>query len=86
VRADVQNTSNSRSSLGVGLNGIADYSTQLPFLDAFKSSRKWITQCVSGQPNCKGEWDTEEYNLLNLDENGWVKSLPSPKMLLNILG
>src|SRR4028119_1712254 len=79
VRADVQNTSNSRSSLGVGLNGIADYSTQLPFLDAFKSSRKWITQCVSGQPNCNGEWDTEEYNLLNLDENGWVKSLPSPE-------
>ncbi|MEG3908764.1 cellulose-binding protein [Microcoleus sp. w2-18bC1] len=79
VRADVQNTSNSRSSLGVGLNGIADYSTQLPFLDAFKSSRQWITQCVSGQPNCKGEWDTEEYNLLNLDENGWVKSLPSPE-------
>ncbi|MCZ0903605.1 cellulose-binding protein, partial [Microcoleus sp. HI-ES] len=28
VRADVKNTSNSRSSLGVGLSGIADYSTQ----------------------------------------------------------
>lgn len=77
VSADVKNTSNSNSSLGIGLNGIADWSTQLPFLDAFKSSRQWITQCASGEANCKGEWDTEEYNLLNLDENGWVKSLPS---------
>ncbi|TAG97187.1 MAG: cellulose-binding protein [Oscillatoriales cyanobacterium] len=79
VGADLKNTSNSNSSLGIGLSGIADYSTQLPFLDGFKSSRKWITQCVSTEPNCKGEWDTEEYNLLNLDENGWVKSLPSPE-------
>ncbi len=78
VVTEVKNTSNSNSSLGIGLSGIADYSTQLPFLDAFKSSRQWITQCASGEPNCKGEWDTEEYNLLNLDENGWVKSLPSP--------
>jgi hypothetical protein len=77
--AEVKNASNSRSALGIGLSGIADYSTQLPFLDAFKSSRQWIPQCVNGQPNCKGEWDTGEYNLLNLDEKGWVKSLPSPE-------
>lgn len=65
------NLPNSVSPLGVNLNGIADWSTQFPFLDVFKSARKWITQTES-------EWDTNEYNLLELDANGWVKSLPSP--------
>lgn len=71
---------NSNSSLGVGLNGIADWSTELPFLDHFKASRKWLTQCEEGQPGCeKGEWDSQEYDSLDLDENGWVKSLPRPE-------
>ena len=73
------NISNLTSPLGIGLHGIADWSTQLPFLDAFKSSRQWFTQCLSGDPGCNGEPDTGEYNLLNLDENGWVKSLPTPE-------
>ncbi|MGE5659184.1 MAG: cellulose-binding protein [Actinomycetota bacterium] len=70
--------SNSNSPLGVGLNGIADWSTELPFLDAFKLSRKWITQCVKADPDCQGEFDTHESALINLDEKGWVKSLPRP--------
>lgn len=78
-RSSATNLPNSSSPLGIGLSGIADWSTQLPFLDAFKSSREWVTQCVSGEPDCKGEWSTEESNLLNLDENGWVKSLPAPE-------
>jgi len=73
------NLPNSTSPLGIGLNEIADWSTELPFLDAFKSARGWITQCVGGEPDCKGEWSTDEFQLLNLDENGWVKSLPSPE-------
>ncbi len=70
----------STPSLGIGLNGISDSSTQLPFLDAFKSSRQWITQCEKGDPDCddNGEWDTNESSLLNLDKDGWVKSLPTP--------
>jgi hypothetical protein len=28
-------------SLGIGLNGISDFSTELPFLDIFQSSRVW---------------------------------------------
>ncbi len=67
------------SNLGTNLNGIADWSTELPFLDAFKSSRPWITQCVSGETGCSGSWDTEEYDKLDLDEQGWVKSLPAPE-------
>ncbi|WP_449420759.1 cellulose-binding protein [Phormidium nigroviride] len=70
---------NSTSPVGVNLSGIADWSTELPFLDAFKSSRKWMTQCDPKEAGCQGELDTKEYNLLNLDENGWVKSLPLPQ-------
>lgn len=77
--ATENNFSKSTSSLGMGLTGIADWSTELPFLDAFKSSRAWFTQCVVGEPDCKGEFSTEEANLLDLDENGWVKSLPAPE-------
>lgn len=66
-------------SLGTNLNIIADWSTEIPFLDAFKSSRKWMTQCKKGEPGCTGFWQTNEYEKLNLDEYGWVKSLPAPE-------
>ena len=65
-------------AIGTNLGGIADWSTEVPFLDAFKSSRQWITQCESGEPNCKGSWSTDEYDKLDLDAQGWVKSLPAP--------
>ncbi len=58
-------------SLGIGLNSVTDYSPELPFLDLFKTSRAWITQSSSA-------WDTGETRQLDLDENGWVRSLPDP--------
>ncbi|MEA5500595.1 cellulose-binding protein [Limnoraphis robusta Tam1] len=73
------NPSNDRSSLGINLSGIAAWSSQLPFLDYFKSSQAWITQCTKTDPGCQGEWDTKEEDILDLDENGWVKSLPAPE-------
>ena len=66
------------TSLGTNLNGIAEWSTEMPFIDAFKSSRQWITQCVKTDPGCRGVWDTGEFSKLNLDQYGWVKSLPAP--------
>ncbi len=69
---------NVNSPLGTNLNGISYWSSQFPFIDYFKSSKNWITQCEKSDPGCQGEWDTEESDLLDLDENGWVKSLPSP--------
>ncbi len=68
--ATSSNLPNSTSSLGVNLNGISDWSTELPFLDHFKLARKWIPQNDS-------EWDTGEYDKLSLDDNGWIKSLAS---------
>ncbi len=66
-------------AVGTNLNRIADWSTQMPFIDAFKSSRKWITQCQAKEPGCSGAWGTQEFDKLDLDEYGWVKSLPKPE-------
>lgn len=68
--------SNSSSSVGINIGAVTDWSTQFPFIDIFKQSRGWITQCGEGSPdNCP--WDTKENDRLDLDENGWVKSLPA---------
>ena len=66
-------------SVGTNLSGIADWSTEMPFLDAFKSSRKWMTQCLPEETGCNSPWNTDEAEKLDLDEYGWVKSLPAPE-------
>jgi hypothetical protein len=62
----VVNTANDGSPLGTNLAGIVYFSTQLPFIDQFKSSRPWFSgdefSWIDGRP-------------LDLDSNGWVKSL-----------
>jgi hypothetical protein len=72
-------TSGSGLALGTNLAGISDWSTEVPFLDVFKTSRQWLTQCAAGEPGCTGGWATDEFNQLDLDEQGWVKSLPAPE-------
>ncbi|MCL4194489.1 MAG: hypothetical protein KJZ87_22325, partial [Thermoguttaceae bacterium] len=57
----------SKPSLGINLNGPADWNTELPFVDVFRFSRPWISQ-REGQPWGKGPE-------LELDERGWVKRL-----------
>lgn len=65
--------------LGTNLNEVNDYSPQLPFRDMFLFSREWITQCRAGiDPGCStNAFDTGEANLLDLDSNGWIRSLPA---------
>jgi hypothetical protein len=58
--------------IGTNLSGIAYYSTQQPFINAFKSAKPWSTQNDQ-------TFDTGESDLLDLDKNGWVKSLPAPE-------
>lgn len=65
--------------VGTNITSIADWATQIPFLDSFKSARPWITQCEPNEPGCSGSWSTEEEDQLDLDEHGWVKSLPAPE-------
>ncbi|MCA9932620.1 MAG: cellulose-binding protein [Ardenticatenaceae bacterium] len=75
-------TANTQSAIGSNLAGIADWSGEMPFLDVFKSARQWIPQCVQGSdPGCNDggtAWDTGEFGLLDMDSDGWIRSLPAP--------
>ena len=53
--------------LGINLAGPADWNTELPFVDVFRLSRRWISQ-KEGAGWGKGPE-------LQLDEHGWVKEL-----------
>ncbi|PMB33891.1 DUF5123 domain-containing protein [Fischerella thermalis CCMEE 5319] len=58
------------NTLGTNLSGVSDQSSGLPFLDHFKTASDWMPQ------NSKiGE--KPQGIQLDLDETGWVKSLPN---------
>ncbi len=57
----------SKPRLGINLAGPADWNTELPFVDVFRLSRRWVSQ-RKGSPWGKGP-------ALDLDENGWVTRL-----------
>jgi len=57
----------SKPSLGMNLSGPCDWNTELPFVDAFRLSRAWISQ-RRGESWGKGP-------TLSLDERGWVTEL-----------
>lgn len=56
-----------RPRLGMNLAGLADWNTELPFVDVFRLSRRWISQ-RQGAGWGKGP-------PLELDEHGWVRRL-----------
>jgi hypothetical protein len=70
-------TRSAKLSLGIGLGGLADWSSQMPFLDIFKQSRGWIPQCGEGSPAGCPNFDTQEKDRLDLDADGYPKSLPA---------
>ena len=53
--------------LGINLAGPADWMTELPFVDVFRTSRPWISQKRGASWGQGPE--------LMLDEYGWVKRL-----------
>ena len=60
-------------ALAMGLNGIADWSSQQPFLNIVKTARGWIGH----RADQWGAWGMEELRALGLiDENGWPTGLP----------
>ena len=70
--------------LGTNLHRLADWSPQFPFVNAFESARQWIPQDWGATPKESGTgfryiWDTGEFQQLDLDEKGWVRSLPAPE-------
>lgn len=65
-------------SLGVGLQGVSDWTTQQPFIDVFKTAREWEGH-IPGQYGGIGFDALEAAGLL--DENGWPRSLPDTVMV-----
>ena len=60
-------------SLAMGLNGIADWSTQQPFINVMKTARPWIGHL----PGEWGGWDVARLmEEGHLDANGWPISIP----------
>lgn len=62
-----QSASVAQPRLGMNLAGPADWMTELPFVDVFRTSRQWISQ-KQGAPWGKGPE-------LAVDEWGWVKKM-----------
>lgn len=60
----------SASGLGTNLEGVEDFAAAYPFTDFFKQSRPWITASET-------VFDTDDAAQLDLDEDGWVRSLPA---------
>ena len=60
-------------SLAMGLNGIADWSVQHPFVDLMKTARTWVG-------HKEGQWGAYQTKDLiaggYFDDKGWPKSLP----------
>jgi hypothetical protein len=56
-----------RSQIGTNLAGIADWSSEIPFVDMFKTSREWISQRQGAK------WG--EGGPLKLTTEGWIASL-----------
>lgn len=74
--------------LGINVGGLGKLSSSIPFTDIFKISRGWFTSCEfdwkAGRaidPGCtrKTALNTREQDILQLDGNGWVRTLPSPQ-------
>ena len=56
-----------KTAVGINLAPVADWGSELPFVDVFRSSQPWISQ-RDGANWGKGP-------ALVLDEHGWVKQL-----------
>lgn len=74
----------SRSGVGLNLGGWTPWSDDFPTLDFFKRASGWITQCQPRlHPSCsqlspgQQPFNTKEQDRLDLDADGWVRSLPA---------
>ena len=70
--------------LGNSLHSLAGgLSPELPFLNGLRTAPAWITQDFGVNQDSEGNfinvWNTAENNLLDLDADGWVKTIPEPE-------
>jgi len=63
-----ETSANYQSAIGINLQGVNYFSSEIPFLNIFKMGDGWLTQA-------NGQWDTKEEQYLNADADGYPKSL-----------
>lgn len=76
VAADTPSLPASTSPIGTNLTGLADWSAEWAFVDAFKASRAWISGSAS-------QWD--DGRALELDDDGWVRALQPGQIARTLL-
>lgn len=60
-------------SIGMGLNGISDWSTEHPFIDLMKTARPWVGHL----PGQWGGWEHADLERAGaLDAHGWPRRIP----------
>ena len=67
-----------RASLGTNLTGVVYWSTEWPFVDAFKTSGSWVSL-----DTVKGTWD--DRRPIAVDANGWVTSLLPNQAVISLM-
>ena len=74
--------------LGINIEGLAYWGTEVPFVNLMKMASPWLTQCDSHRDALCADglfvesgataWDTKEQGKLKLDAQGSPQSLPDP--------
>ena len=74
----------SRSGIGMNLGMLTTTSPEIPSIDLMKRAGAWYVGCnISTSPSCTGftgtarSFDTLEEDKLDVDSQGWIKSLPA---------
>lgn len=81
--ATIQSAPATRSGAGLNLSPMSYWSPLSPTFDVMKRASAWLTQCNSTSSGCSGfavgagTWDTLEEASLDLDADGYPKSLPA---------
>ena len=65
-----------KSAIGTNLDFVSIWSPQLPFVDLMKSASPWTSAQIARQNT---QWDDQQK--IDLDENGWVRSLASGQIV-----
>ena len=82
-RASAGEASSRRSPLGINLSGIRPHSTELVFVDIFRTSRRWHAELRSSTE--KGSRNRKKEPSLDQDDHGWIRSLDADVRAASVL-
>jgi hypothetical protein len=68
--AQAGTSQNTKSPLGINVQGVSYYASEQPFINIFQTGSAWLT-------HSNVTWDTGEEKYINVDANGWPITLTS---------